>query len=254
VAARKTSIRAHAELRCTFAHAVAALKALPFGDALRDFTDLHRRATGYRAGESDAADRDWASLIAAIGSLNNRDAMLDCVVDFMAAANLHRYGRSNSPHWPFRYDFHEPDRTVRMHFGSLQFYRVDEMPQPGLLSRERLPELRESLRRMFTEIRSRHPAARQVRGGSWLYNWESYRRLYPAAFTASAEIQRGNFTGGSRWGQFHTGQGEVNTLLAAEFRMRLARLDLDDLEAAFPITTLSVRASIETFYREYGLS
>ena len=192
-------------------------------------------------------------MIAAIGGLDHRDAVLDCVVDFMAASNLHRYGRSNSPYWPFRYDFHEADRSVRLHFGSLQFYREEGAPQPGLLARARLPELRDSLRRMFAEIRSRHPDARQVRGGSWLYNWESYRRLYPATFTASAEVQRGTFTGGSRWGQFHTGPGEVNTQIAAEFRERVARLDANDLEAAFPITTLSVRAPIEVFYREYGL-
>jgi len=253
VDARKASIRAHAELRCEFARAVAALKVLPFADALRDFTDLHRRTTGYRAGESAAADRDWAGVIAAIGGLDRRDAALDCIVDFMAASNLHRYGRSNSPYWPFRYDFHGADRSVRLHFGSLQFYREEGAPVPGLLARARLPELRDSLRRMFAEIRSRHPDASHVRGGSWLYNWESYRRLYPGAFTASAEVQRGTFAGGSRWGQFHTGQGEVNMQIAAEFRARVARLDANDLEAAFPITTLSVRAPIEAFYREYGL-
>jgi hypothetical protein len=236
-----------------FAHAVAVLKGLPVGEALRDFTDLHRRATGYRPGQSAEADREWAGLAAAIGDLDGRDAVLDRVVDFMAASNLHRYSRANSPYGPFRYDFHAADRSVRLHFGSLQFYRADAAPRPGLLSRERLPELRESLKRMFTEIRTHHPAAQQVRGGSWLYNWESYRRLYPAVFTASAEIQRGNFTGGSRWGQFHTGQGEVNIQLAAEFRTRVARLDPDNMEAAFPIATLSVRAPIAAFYREYGV-
>jgi hypothetical protein len=106
---------------------------------------------------------------------------------------------------------------------------------------------------MFTEIAQRYPSARQVRGGSWLYNWEAYRRLYPAAFTDGCEISRAGFTGGSRWGQFHTGRGDVHAPMRDEFRNRIAHLDPDNLGAAFPVSTLSVQAPIEAFYREYSV-
>ncbi len=175
---RDDSIRRHAELRCEFARAVAVAKALPFVDTLRDFTDLHRRTTGHQAGKSPAADEMWAKLVAQIATTDDRTMQLDRIVAFMAASNLHPYDSSNSPYWPFRYDYNDADGSLRMHFGSIRFFRADERQQPGLLSSARLPELRDSLRRMFTEIAQRYPSARQVRGGSWLYNWEAYRRLY----------------------------------------------------------------------------
>ena len=252
---RTESIRQFAAIRCAFAVAVAGAKGLSFVEALRDYTDLHRRTTGAIPGESATADVAWSGLAKQLTEISDSQEALDCIVAFMSDSNLHRYDRSNSPYWPFRYDYHATDHTIRMHFGTLKFYVNTEAETPGLLSEVRLPELRAQLARMFREVSERYPLARQVRGASWLYSRRSYCRVYPAAFTASPKIAEGRFQGGARWGQFHTGQGRINSDLRDLFLNNIAhRLDPSRLEDAFPVQTWAVSAPIETFYREYGVA
>jgi hypothetical protein len=54
---------------------------------------------------------------------------------------------------------------------------------------------------MFAHIRQHVPQATAVRGNSWLYNLEAYRRLYPPAYTAvlpeSAEGEFQSAVGGA---------------------------------------------------------
>jgi hypothetical protein len=161
---------------------------------------------------------------------------------------------SKDDFWPFRYDYNERDGvpTIHVHFGSLGFKEPIDLG-PGLLSKERYEEQRDKLRAMFTEIKHSHPQAKIVRGRSWLYNVEAYRRLYPAEYSDSRVLSLGGFNGGGRWGQFRNGDGTVNRELSQQFLQNITHLERDNLEAAFPIQTWSVSAPIEAFYKEYGI-
>lgn len=242
----------HAEIRCRFAQAVAVAKDIPVIDALLNFTDMHRRLTGLLPGESESSDRVWDTFAQHVAGTDAISSICDRVVQFAVAAES-QTSPSTSPYWPFRYDYEDDARTVRLHFGRLTFGTHEARSGPGLLAKQRVPELRQQLKTMFIAIGQTHPNAEYVRGSSWLYNREAYRRVYPPAFTATHEIAKGGFQGGTRWGQFHTRTG-VNVELRDVFLSNVTRLDAADLEAAFPIPTLSVKTSIKAFYAEYNVA
>src|SRR4051812_44752439 len=78
----------------------------------------------------------------------------------------------------FHYSYWADIEAIRLHF-------INRDPE-GPLGKERMPERFAELRAMFTDIRRAVPEARFVRGGSWLYNVEAYRRLFPPEYPASA--------------------------------------------------------------------
>jgi hypothetical protein len=57
---------------------------------------------------------------------------------------------------------------------------------------------------MFTYVMQTHADAKEVRGGSWLYHLEAYRRLSPPVDGDSREAleESTHFQGSSSWGQF----------------------------------------------------
>jgi len=78
--------------------------------------------------------------------------------------------------YPFR-----DTKAVRLHF------RNADRSGLGALSLARSEVRRCELVNMLAEIKVKHPDAGTVRGGSWLYNIEPYRRLFPTAYIASAK-------------------------------------------------------------------
>ena len=46
---------------------------------------------------------------------------------------------------------------------------------------------REELARLFAHVAKASPPDATIRGGSWLYHLETYRRLFPPAYVASRE-------------------------------------------------------------------
>ncbi|MEZ4615424.1 MAG: hypothetical protein R2867_07905 [Caldilineaceae bacterium] len=81
----------------------------------------------------------------------------------------------------FHYSIHN-DRAGNATIIRPHFIKND---QAGLraLGRERLAVRRAEVRRMFVHIQEHVPGAKTVRGHSWLYNLNAYRRVYPRART-----------------------------------------------------------------------
>lgn len=242
------------EIRLIFAEAVAAKKGIPFGDALRDFTDVYKRAFGTWPGESQEMDEKWARFVQEVSQLPDRRAQMRYILDlFRGQIEQAREAQIEMPYWPFRYDYDEETKTIEMHFGTLSPITEQAPDQPGVLSKERYDEQREKLTSMFREIKAKHPDAQRVQGSSWLYNREAYRRLYPASYTSGRIARKGGFRGGGRWGQFRDKTGGVNSETKAAFLKNIEHLDPENLEAAFPNQSLDVEAPIEEFYKEYGI-
>ena len=79
----------------------------------------------------------------------------------------------------FRYKYIEDDQRngiVKMHF--LNNRSSKEGPLASSQKEKRLRELKE----LFEDVKKKHPNAKYVQGGSWLYNLEVYRRLFPKEY------------------------------------------------------------------------
>ena len=108
---------------------------------------------------------------------------------------------------------------------------------------------------MFGFIRETWPEAISVQGGSWLYNLEAYRRLFPPAYGELRRPPSGpvRLGGTSSWGQFLDYREAVKPDLRAAFLRNIETLDVDAPWLAFPMPALRTVAPIELFYDLDGL-
>ncbi len=139
--------------------------------------------------------------------------------------------------------------TVIMHFKN-NFSSV-QSPLSRCHIADRLAELKE----MFGYISRFHPDAQFVEGLSWLYNYESYRRLFPSEYTDNMElIAETPVRLHSAWGQFIDSLGNLNPQRSTAFRQSVSTATIfDELLAAFPFMTYRPRADIKFFYSFYGV-
>ncbi len=109
---------------------------------------------------------------------------------------------------------------------------------------------------MFTYVRKTYADAQAVRGGSWLYHLEAYRRLFPPVYGASRAVLEGisRFQGTSSWGQFLDHREGVKPALRAQFLENLTKLDLHRLWEVFPLPACSAHASMQAFYDFYHIN
>jgi hypothetical protein len=150
----------------------------------------------------------------------------------------------------FRYDFVPEGTGIRVHFSNRDGSGL------GALSRARQAVRLEELRAMFAAIARDYPEATRVRGNSWLYGLEAYRRLYPPAFCQTIIPSRieSEFQYLALWGQFLNHEGQVKRTLAEEFLERIERArTIGELAAAFPYRVYGVGCDIEHFYDFYGI-
>lgn len=163
-------------------------------------------ATVYEAGSCGAGDaKEIPHVRVSRDHAQVWQAYLDVLrQDGLDAAGTHQFYLDRSdvipkfppgPRWGcFSYDYYDTMRAVHLHFGNL-----DE-PEPGALSAARKDARLGELWAMFAAIRRDHPDVETVRGHSWLYNREGYRRLFPASYLASATAARPNLQARSVWG------------------------------------------------------
>ena len=99
------------------------------------------------------------------------------------------------------FSFEPPNEgVIRIHFSP-----NDTQDGVGPLAHPKYSRRVAELADMFAFIRREHGTeAKFVAGGSWLYNLEAYRRLFPSAYIASLRINTtpSGLAGGSWWGQF----------------------------------------------------
>jgi hypothetical protein len=139
------------------------------------------------------------------------------------------------------------ETIIRPHF-------IKNDPHGGPLGRARMPARLAELRAMFGHIRRHEPRAASVRGNSWLYNLEAYRRLYPPAYVAGLpESDEGEYQFLARWGQLFDHRWAVRQPAGARFLRSLEQLaSLDDLRRCFPYQIRQPQCEIAHFYDFYA--
>ena len=115
---------------------------------------------------------------------------------------------------------------------------------------QRLAELKS----MFTHIKQGVSAPTTVTGASWLYNLGAYRRLFPPAYLATAQVGGHDFPYLPLWGQFIDHGGCVKEDLVAQFLECLDQQhDLAGIEQCFPFQVVHLESSIQEFYQFYDV-
>jgi hypothetical protein len=213
-----------------FAERWAAVASVPIETAYLECTTWYRQAAGL-ARDFDPAHPEWHRLLAEVAASPEPDAVVH------AWALAHERTIQPGPVLDFVWD--ADDRTVRLHF-------LGERCHAGKpLADGQLPERRRELRALVTRARAEHPDAEWLRGRSWLYGLEAYRRIFPPAFLAGLAVEPPDLQFFAIWGQlldhrWRTKPDPAARLLAAVE----AASTTEELEAAFPIPMWETRAPL----------
>ncbi|BBK42238.1 hypothetical protein STVA_22580 [Allostella vacuolata] len=247
-AERARRLRPYFDLQLRFAAAMAAALGIPLAASVARNTDFHRRFGLGRLG-GGAGGPEWQSYLAALAGLAGDAERLDWTCEtFLRAADEPPDGRA--AFGCFAFDPPDAGGVVRLHFRP-----ADRRGGTGPLARDKAADRRAELGRLVGHVRQAFPAARTVRGASWLYNVEAYRRLFPPAYAASAAIvdRLERYEGGSSWGQFLDHRGAVKADLADRFVAGLVTLDPARPTLAFPLPLCRAEAPIACFAEFYGI-
>jgi hypothetical protein len=235
-------------LQLRWADTLAAKAGMPLAEAIVWHTNLHRLFAYGNLSKQAPAPEFLALVEAALAEPSTR---LDRFVGAYAE-------RPHDP-WPadrfpfgrhFACEAPNAEGEVRIHFRN----RVNT-DTVGPLHATNIPQRRADLTAMFRAVAERWPGTRSVIGGSWLYNTEGYRRLFPAAYVASRTPMTGPrpIHGLSTWGQFIDFRGAVKPAVADAFMRNLETLDVEQPWLSFPYQVLMVSAPFAVFQEEYGV-
>ncbi len=231
------------ELQLVFARKIAEISYQPFDQALLHFTALYR-ILGL-GGSLDPTHPVWQRYLQKLLHVSEP-------ANFTHQFYLQRYQDipkfTDEEHWGcFAYEYLLESQTIHIHFSN------QDTSIYGPLSRHRRDVRLAELRAMFQQIKQRHPDALLVQGGSWLYNWEAYRRLFPLAFGQSVQPEKMfTLTGRNVWGQFLRRNGGVHQETISLFLERVSQMKrMENYPQCFPYPNVRTEAPLQLFYDFY---
>jgi len=229
------------EIQEIFARKVSAVTGIPIEEALLKYTSCYKRI-GIEDWDFNASHPTWQSFM---DRINGGQSVAAAAYQLSRAGSdvtkkTHRFGCMG---------FDCRGDVVIMHF------RNDFSSSEGPLSKYQIPARFLELRKMFEYIFEHHKDTRIVEGFSWLYNYEAYRRLFPAEYTSNMEwVGDSPVRIHSTWGQLIDSSGGLHSERASAFRNTVANANsLPALLAVFPFRTCKPRADIRFFYSFYGI-
>ena len=93
-----------------------------------------------------------------------------------------------------------------------------------------------------------------MRGSSWLYKVDAYRRLFPPEYTGALSPAGYEFQFLALWGQFLDREYSLRQPTARDFLSRIAvGRTLEELKACFPYEVLRTECSVRHFYDYYSI-
>ncbi len=243
-------------LQLEFADRAASLLNISLEQALMEYTSFWRRIhnphllkINNAEWSFDTQTSEWQELCSRI----KLDEPADTVAYELYLKNNNDTETGKNYFGCFRYDFVS---TVANNQGVIKIhFKNRDQSGSGPLSRERTTARFNDLKRMFEYISKNHPDATVVKGGSWLYNLDSYKRLFPQTFTSNMEIEEIPYPRTSGiWGQFLNSDGGVNEQVESCFIRKInAANNIDGLLQCFQFKILFATAAIESFYSHFEI-
>ena len=233
------------ELQLCFARHIAQLTDRPWIEAVFEHTSIPTRLK-VNIKAADSCGPVWQAYAQ---GFEQSDDPIGWTYDFFKRHQqvLQPKENPNPTFGCFSYVYpHNKSPAARLHFSNRD--------PKGSLERSRKNARREELIQLVTHIKTHHPDAQLVRGGSWLYNKKAYCRLFPPAYIAT--IKQIDFEPGfmSLWGQFLQDGNRVHARRMDQFLNDLATCE--SVEASydcFPYKILGPECPIEEFYHFYGV-
>jgi len=150
----------------------------------------------------------------------------------------------------FRYRYVENERgegIVKIHFLN------DRSSKEGPLASSQKENRLKELKKMFEDVKKNYPNAKCVQGGSWLYNLESYKRLFPEEYFVNMKSTRPKPQMLVIWGQFINSEWGIKKDKAEAFLSKLAKAKTEEeLEQVFELVELFPKCEIKYFYDFYS--
>lgn len=243
------------DVQVQFAKKWSELTDEPLSEALLRSTALYRRVVDKWAGKDRPLSLDWVDLCQKIEGNPQMATYLVYALYTRLPSSRYLppdYPENDMKHFgSFSFDYHPDERRVKVHFINLI-----RGARSGL-GLEHLKTRREDLKKMFTFIHDNHEDAREVVGGSWLYNLDAYNRIFSPTYTK--EMYRLyppklGYVGNAVWGQFVDSMGGPNRKLCEEFFSNVEKAEtVGDLIDAFPYPTLQPHDNIQNFYEFLGI-
>jgi hypothetical protein len=246
----------HFSLQYDYAKRAAKILNIPIGQTLMEFTQFWRRIHNpleLKANKIewsfDPTTPQWRELSDKI----NHNEAADTVAYELYRKNNNTTETGKNYFGCFRYNYiqqvDDEKGVIEIHF------KNRDTSGYGPLTIGRKHERLHDLKSMFESIRKNHPEAQVVRGGSWLYNLNSYRRLFPEIFTRDMGVEEIPFPRTSGiWGQFLTSDGKVNDNMKSNFLLKVNNAkNADQLLQCFEFKILFPRAGIESFYSHFSI-
>ena len=246
---RSERLHGYFDLQLRFAQTVAEISSLPFTDIVARYTNFHRRFGLGRLQGVPCAD-EWTCYVDQFPLLKTHDQRVAWTQAFFLqsseespSANEHRFGC-------FSCTPPNAEGILRIHFANR-----DNEGGNGPLNHTKIDRRKRELKERFTFIKSTYPSTTGVRGTSWLYHTQAYRRLFPFQYGDSRVIRKTalRFDGTSSWGQFLDHQEQIKPDLREVFLQNLKKLDMDNLWRVFPLPALVTNAPVEVFYDLYDV-
>ncbi len=241
---RAEQYRGYFDLQLRFAAKLCTVRGEDMSYGIETYTNLHRRfGFGVPRRPGVEVNARWLSFLDKINSYTHHAQRLDWAVAFFAEQCIESLPRENSFGC---FGFMPPDDSgmVRIHF-----HNRDSDGGIGPLHHTKVGRRKLELARMWAYIREQFPAAKVVRGTSWLYHLDAYCRLFPATYTSSKVLvtHRLRFNGSSSWGQFLDHRGELKLPLAELFTDAIEKWDGHAPWLLFPYPALRTFAPLSCF-------
>lgn len=250
-AARAARLRGVFELQLRLARRMSELTGAPLGEMVLRHTNLHRRFGLGRISRGVAPA--WATYAAALerqAGLADQVALTETT--FITSPTEIVPGPGRTAFGCFACDdATADDGSVQIHFRN-----ADTDADGGPLSWNKLVRRRAEMAAVVANIRATRPAATHIRGQSWLYNLDAYRRVFPADYGEACRPVAPmpvNLDGNSLWGQAITAAERVRPEVRDAIVRALPELDPTAPWTVFPFGVLATRAPLESFEAFYAL-
>jgi len=110
------------------------------------------------------------------------------------------------------------------------------------------------LRALFAHVRQHKSDVTRVRGVSWLYNLDAYRRLFPPEYGAAVKLPAFplHLNGSSTWGQVLDWRQTVKPSVREALLSRLGEMTVEAPWKVFPLPALVASCHVDRFYEWFG--
>ena len=236
------------EVQLRLARRMAELTGAPLGEVVRNHTNLHRRlGLGVPAFvEPGPAWAAYAADLEASPSLANQVVLTQAAFRQAVEEVLPLTGQSGFG--CFAHETPNAEGGVKIHFNNR-----DTDDEGGPLASAKQARRLAELAAMVRHIATTHPEATHIKGGSWLYHLEAYRRLFPPAYVATAALHPGpHLTGTSTWGQLIDSREAIRPAVRDAVVANLAALDPRAPWRVFPYQPLTPSAPVAVFVAHYA--